>query len=95
MKVSQVHRILGCGVAYVIGFTVRDPWLNAATCHPHGECIRIMITSNLSHFLTTTIFLHRRSPKFTTPNHKGIFQHIAVLKVHQGAVAGIAGMKRP
>ncbi len=42
---ANMQRILYCFSAQFIGRPVRDATLDAATSHPHGEAVRVVISS--------------------------------------------------
>src|SRR5580698_1726975 len=59
----------------LVRFTQHQPRLDASTCHPHRESIRMMIAPIVS------ALYHRCAPEFPAPDHQSIIQHPSLFQV--------------
>src|SRR6056300_201988 len=64
---------------------------DASSCEQHGKSCMVMVAPSLSFILVFAQLRIRRSPKFTAPDDKGIFEKSALLQIlKQGSRRAIA-----
>ena len=83
LEVVDVDMVLGDVEADVVGGPVGLANLDAATRHPDGKGVRMMVPAPASAILHVT--LEERGPaEFTTPDDQGLVEHATLLEVaHQ------------
>src|SRR5690349_16614779 len=62
---------------------------DSAACHPHGECVGVVISS------VGAALDHWCAAEFAAPDDNGVFQQSALLQVHQqrgGSAIGVAAV---
>ena len=65
VEVVHVNRVLGCGIAQLVGLTVFETTLGTATRHPDGESLFVVVAANLDVVAGTIAALgHRGPPEF-------------------------------
>ena len=78
LKIANGHLIFGGEVSEFISFAVGDSALDPATSHPHGEPVRIVITTT-----SFRVFGRRLTSKLTAPNNERVIQHSMASKILQ------------
>ena len=43
LQITDAHGVFGDGVCKIVGLSVTDPWFHAATGHPDGKTVGMMI----------------------------------------------------
>ena len=79
----NVHPIPGGVKSELIRFAQGDARFNPSARHPHGETIRVMISSII------TALNHRRAAELADPNQEGVFEHALLLQVLHQRRAGL------
>ena len=84
MEIVDVHRVLLGVVAELVGGAVGDPALHAASGHPHGEGVGMVISpkglaGNLG---------DRRATKLASPDDERVVEQPALLEVGQKRCGG-------
>src|SRR5437667_8405114 len=71
VKVVNVPGILSGEEAQLVRGSNRDAWFHAATRHPHGEGLDVMIASHSSALVNLS---HGRAAKLSPPDHQRIVE---------------------
>ena len=90
LKVADVDRVLGGGVAEGIGLTV-GAGFDAGTGHPHGEAVGVVVAAEFGGAVAG--FVHGGAAKFATPNDEGVIEHAALLEVVEQCGDGAVGFE--
>ena len=90
LQVMHVDGVLHDVHAIVIGLSIAEPGLYSATGQPVSEAIRVMITpvTGTRQFPLAI----NRTPKFTTPDHQGVFKHATLLEVGEERSGWLIGV---
>ena len=78
MQVMHVDRVLDGTVSKIIGRSVRESWTHAATGHPHGERLGMVVAP-------VAVFDHRCSAELGAPQHQCVIQQPALREIGQQA----------
>ena len=90
VKVSYMETVFDGSTAQLIGLANADTAFDAASSHPHGEAIGVVVTT-----CALGVFGGGLASKFSTPDDQGFVEESLVLEVFEQAsngFVGIAGM---
>ena len=86
MQVADVDDVFLGVVAQLVGFTITNAALDAATGHPHREPFYMMVASGSALSLE-----HGSASEFPTPDHQCVIQHVALLEILDEGPGGLVG----
>src|SRR5690348_14004313 len=66
LQVVHRHLVLRDEVAEVVGLSKHQAWLHAATGHPDGEAMRVMVATQ--ELRAGPLLVHRRATKLAAPD---------------------------
>ena len=77
VKIVMRDAVLDGVHAELVGGAVRDPRLDAAACHPHGEAVVVMAATEGCFGQRHIRLLHRRATELSGPDDERLVQQAA------------------
>ena len=76
VQVMHMHLVFDHVEAQVVALAKGDSWFDAASGHPHGEGVRVMVAAVVRAALD-----HRRAAELAAPQHQRVVQQAALLEI--------------
>src|SRR5688500_15093360 len=90
VQVMQAHRVFRGAVGVEVGPDIASTGLHAATGHPHGETLRMVIAAVVR--LGERALAVDRAAKLTSPDHQGIVEEPALFEIRDETVTALIGI---